>query len=285
MSVKVRGQAAAAPAGFDPEAEQEVDWSCYARLLATRWWLPAAGLVLGAIIGYAASSAGTQLYAANATVYLGQPYSSSGNIQIQNLQTNPSTVTAIVHSQAVDGAVAAQCKTKTSAISGGISTQSVPGNLSKNGQNPIVTIAVQAKRAKVAACAANGLAHEVVDKTSLYPVRKINNFLAEIEADTKSIRLITTRLASRQISTTDKLIYQTELRSYQQDKLAATQLLLQAKRIEQPLVLKRAGAQRVTAQNRRNRVVVAALIGLLLGAIVALLWDRVAPLVAASREE
>jgi capsular polysaccharide biosynthesis protein len=285
MSVKVRGQAPAAPAGFDPEAEQEVDFALYARLLATRWWLPAAGLVLGAIIGYAVSPAGTQLYAANATVYLGQPYSSSGNIQIQNLQTNPSTVTAIVHSQAVDGAVAAQCKTKTSAISGGISTQSVPGNLSKSGQNPIVTIAVQAKKAKVAACAANGLAHKIVDRTSLYPVRKINNFLAEIEADNKSIQSINTRLASRQISTTDKLIYQTELRSYQQDKLAATQLLLQAKRIEQPLVLKRAGAQRVTAQNRRNRVVVAALIGLVLGAIVALLWDRVAPWVAAYREE
>jgi capsular polysaccharide biosynthesis protein len=285
MSVKVRGQAPAAPAGFDPEAEQEVDFSRYARLLATRWWLPAAGLVLGAIIGYAISPAGTQLYAANATVYLGQPYSSSGNIQIQNLQTNPSTVTAIVHSQAVDGAVAAQCKTKTSAISGGISTQSVPGNLSKNGQNPIVTIAVQAKKRRVAACAAIGLAHQVVDKTSLYPVRKINNFLAEIDADNTSIQSINNRLATGRLSTTDQLIYQTELRSYQQDKLAATELLLQARRIEQPLVLKHAGAQRVTAQSRRNRVLVAGLIGLVLGAIVAVLWDRAAPWVDASREE
>ena len=34
--------------GFDPEAEQEVDFAKYVRLLAVRWWLLAAGLVVGA---------------------------------------------------------------------------------------------------------------------------------------------------------------------------------------------------------------------------------------------
>jgi capsular polysaccharide biosynthesis protein len=285
MSVKERGHAPAAPAGFDPEAEQEVDFSRYAKLLATRWWLPAAGLVLGAIIGYAVSSSGSQVYSANATVYLGQPYSASGNIQLQDLQTNPSTVTAIVHSQAVDGSVAALCKAKVSAISGGISTQSVPGHLSNNGQNPMVTISVQAPKAKLAACAASGLAHKVVDKTSLYAVRKINNLLSQIAADDASIQAINTRLARKQLSTTDTLIFETQLRAYQQDKLAATELLQQAKQVEQPRVLIRAAGQRVTAQSRRNRILVAALIGLVLGALVALLWDSIAPGIAVLREE
>jgi capsular polysaccharide biosynthesis protein len=282
MSHQERGQA---PAGFDPEAEQEVDFSRYARLLATRWWLPAAGLVAGAVIGYAVSVGGTQLYAASATVYLGQPYSASGNIQLQNLQTNPSTVTAIVHSQSVDGAVAAQCKVKSSAFRGGISTQSVPGNLSKNGQNPIVKISVQAKKAKVAACAANGLARKVISRTSLYAVRKINNFLAEIAYDTKSINSIQAAISSSNVSTTDKLIFLTQLRADQQDKLAATQLLLQAKQVEEPQVLSGAASTRVTARSRRNTVAVAALIGLVLGALAALLWDGVAARLTASDEE
>ena len=285
MSVKERGQAPGPPPDFDPEAEQEVDFSRYARLLATRWWLPAAGLVIGAIIGYAVSLGGSQVYSATSSVYLGQPYSASGNIQLQNLQTNPSTVTAIVHAASVNDAVAAKCGVKPSAFRNGISTQSVPGNLSKNGQNPIVKITVQAKKAKVAACAANGLAHKVVAKTSLYAVRKINNFLSQIAADNKSIAAITAGLASSQVSTTDKLIFQTQLRTYQQDKLAATQLLLQAKQVEEPQVLTTAAAQRVTARSRRNTVVVAALIGLVLGALVALLWDRVAPKIAGSDEE
>ena len=43
---------------FDPEAEQEVDFGRYLRLLAVRWWLIAAGLILGAIGGqYSSPSA------------------------------------------------------------------------------------------------------------------------------------------------------------------------------------------------------------------------------------
>ena len=36
--------------GFDPEAEQEVDFAKYVRLLGARWWLLVAGLVVGAVI-------------------------------------------------------------------------------------------------------------------------------------------------------------------------------------------------------------------------------------------
>jgi hypothetical protein len=38
-----------------------------------------------------------------------------------------------------------------------------------------------------------------------------------------------------------------------------------------------AAAQKVTARSRRNTVVIAALIGLILGALAALLWDTVVP--------
>ena len=84
---------------FDPEAEQEIDFGRYVRLIATRWWLVAAGLILGAVIGYAVSLGGSQRYQATATLYLGQPYSASGNVQLQAAQTNPSTVRAIAHAR------------------------------------------------------------------------------------------------------------------------------------------------------------------------------------------
>ena len=60
-------------------------------IVAARWWLVIAGLILGAVIGYAVSLGGGQLYQATATLYLGQPYSASGNVQLQAAQTNPST--------------------------------------------------------------------------------------------------------------------------------------------------------------------------------------------------
>lgn len=262
---------------LDPEAEQEVDFARYGRLLAVRWWLLAAGLVVGAVIGYGVSLGGTQVYKASATVYLGQPYSASGNISLQTLQTNPATVSAVVHSELVIRTVAKSCDAKPGDVRGGISTQSVPGNLVRNGQNPVMKITVQAKKAKAASCAADGLARKVIEKISAFAERKIGNFRSQIVYDTQSIKAVQAAISGGQVSTTDKLILQTQLRSYQQDKLAATQLLLQATQVEAPQLLTGAASQRVTARSRRNTVVVAALIGLVIGALVALLWDRVAP--------
>src|SRR3954466_3247746 len=124
----------------DPEAEQEIDFGRYLRLIAVRWWLVAAGLILRAVIGYAGSLGGSQRYQATATLYLGQPYSASGNVQLQAAQTNPSTVRVIAHARIIIDGAATQCKTKPGAISGGISTQTVSGNISKNGQTPLVSL-------------------------------------------------------------------------------------------------------------------------------------------------
>src|SRR6476619_4901566 len=98
---------------FDPEAEQEVDFGRYTPLLAARWWVPVAGLVVGAGIGYLiALGSGNQVYKATATLYLGQPYTASGNVQLQAAQTNPSTVRQIAHGEQIVQRAARACKTK-----------------------------------------------------------------------------------------------------------------------------------------------------------------------------
>jgi capsular polysaccharide biosynthesis protein len=266
--------------GFDPEAEQEVDFAKYVRLLGARWWLLVAGLVVGAVIGYLISLGGTQVYQGTATLYLGQPTSASGNTQLQTLQTNPSSVGTIVHTQQVDLAVADKCKANVKAFRKGISTKAVTGYLSKNGQSPLVQLSVQAKKAKIAQCAANNLAKIVVSKLGTYAAGKIANFEAEIAADESDIKSFQTAISNPGISSTDKLILQTTLRSDQQDKIAATVELLQAKQVELPRTVVGAAAQKITARSRRNTVVIAALIGLILGALAALLWDTVAARVA-----
>jgi capsular polysaccharide biosynthesis protein len=265
-----------APVAFDPEAEQEVDFGRYARLIAARWWLVAAGLVIGAVIGYSVSLGGSQTFKATATVYLGQPYSASGNVQLQAAQTNPSTVRQIAHAEIIVQKVAKQCKAKPGDIRGGISTQTVAGNISKNGQTPLVSISVQAKKRRLASCAANAIVKEVVLKTSAFANQKIANFSAQIASDERNIAQINQALESGSLSATDKLVVQIRLAQAQSDKLQTAQLLLQAKQVEKPSVLTGAAAQKVTARSRRNTVVVAALIGLIIGAIAALMWDGVA---------
>src|ERR1700716_1443940 len=157
-----RGQQSARIA---PRAEEEDDLRRYWRLIAARWWLVAAAVVAGAIIGYAVSLGSSQTYDATATIYLGPPYTASGNVPLQSAQTNPSTVRAVIHADSVIRAVAAACNTKPGAFSSGISTQALAGNIVKNGQTAIVSVSVQARKRRVAACAANGLAKAVVAKT------------------------------------------------------------------------------------------------------------------------
>ena len=263
--------------GFDPEAEQEVDFAKYVRLLAVRWWLLAAGLVVGAVIGYLISLGGSQVYSATATLYLGQPYSASGTVALQGANTNPSAVNTVVHDQQVQLAVAAHCRANVKEFRKGISTQTVTGALTKNGQTPLVQLTVQAKKARVAQCAANGLANAAKTRLGTYAVKKIVNLKKQIAFDNQDINQIEAAIAGSTLSTTDKLILETTLRTDQQDKIAATQLLLQAQQVERPRVLVGAAAKRITARSRRNTVVIAALIGLILGAVVALLWDSVMP--------
>lgn len=267
----------------DPEAEQEIDFSLYWRLLAARWWVPVGALVLGAIIGYAAALGGAQHYSASANLYLGQPYTASGNVALQALQTNPSTAGTIAHSLAVDQRVAAICKAKVGQFRSGISTKPVSGNLAKNGQNPLVSLTVLSSKKKVAACAANQLAKAVIVRISAYATEKITSFRAQLGQQQKEITALETAISDPNVSTTDKLLLQVQLNSAQSDLSTTTQLLHQATAVEEPSVLTPASAARVTARSRRNSVVVGGLIGLVLGGLAALLWDRIAAVVGRRR--
>jgi capsular polysaccharide biosynthesis protein len=266
--------------GFDPEAEQEVDFAKYVRLLGIRWWLLAAGLVAGAVIGYLVSLGGSQVYSATATVYLGQPYTPTGGATVQNPQTNPSAVGAIINSQSVDNTVANRCRTKARAFEHGISTQAIASGASvKTGTqvNPLVKISVQAKKGKVAACAANGLGAEVVKRLGTYAAKKITNLKAHIAFDNEDIKTIQAAIANPSISDTNKLLLQTNLRGDQLDLTTNAGLLQLATDVESPKVFTPAASHKITARSRRNTVVIAALIGLILGALAALLWDSVVP--------
>jgi hypothetical protein len=266
------------PEDFDWEGEREVDFRRYWDALVARWWLPLFGLVLGAIIGYAVSLGGAQVYKATATVYLGQPYTASGNVQLQSAQTNPSTVRTIVHSRSIVGPTASRCKTTIGALRNGTSTQSVSGNIAKNGQTPLVSVSVQADAPKKASCSVNALARAVVANPTVagFANRKIALFRSEITNDEQTIATINKALASGTISSTDQLVAQLQLRSAEQDLNTAAQLLAQARQVEAPRVVAFGTAQKVTARGRRNSVVVAAIVGLIAGIVAALVWEAVA---------
>lgn len=265
------------PQDLDWDAEREVDFRRYWDALVARWWLPLLGVVVGAIIGYAVSLGGGQVYTAQATIYLGQPYTASGNVQLQSAGTNPSTVRAIVHSRSITAPIARACKMRPGALESGTSIQAIAGNISKNGQTPEVALTVQANGPRKASCGVNALARAVVTNPSIagFANRKIALLQSEITTDERTINTINKVIASGSVSSTDQLVVQLQLRNAQQDLNSAAQLLAQARQVEAPKVIAFGTAQKVTARSRRNSVVVGAIVGLILGIVAALLWEAV----------
>ena len=269
----------------DLDAEQELDLGRLWAPLIARWWLPAAGLLVGAVLGYLVSLGGGATWRAQAVVFLGQPLSPSGNAQIQSLATNPSTVRQIVHAESTIRKVSADTGVKPGVLRAGISTQTVAGAVAKQGQTPLVAISVKGSPPRKIAAAANELAKIVVSGVSGYVSTKISGLQNQIASDQSEIDSIDARLKAYdavlpKASQTDKLIILTQAGLaeqrrgiVEQDLTQSRDLLSLAKNVEASRVVTHAAAQKVSARSRRNALVVGAFIGLILGLLAALLWD------------
>jgi hypothetical protein len=236
--------------------------------------------VLGAVVGFVVVVGQGQTYQATATIYLGLPYGSGGEVQLQSSQTNPSTIDQIVHSLTIDGRVARACRTPIGSFSHGISTQLVSGTSAKNRQNAFVTLSVLARKAKVDQCAANGLAREVVSLLAPYAKGKIAAYHAQISDDDQTIKLVAAAMKSKRSSRVDSIVLMTRLAAAQTDKIRIAGLLAQTILVEKPLQTGHARAIRVTARTSKSSALVAGLIGLIVAVLGVLFLDARARRVA-----
>ena len=261
----------------DLDAEQEVDLGRYWSAIVARWWLPVAGLLIGAFVGYLISLGGKDVWKASATVYLGASYSAISSVFLQGPQANPSTVGTIARAESSIERAAARAGMRASDLRGHVSTQSISTGVGstvvRTTGNPLVRITVQAATRRRAAAAANALAAIVVDRLAPYADRKIKNLEEQIDADQEQIDAIRRGIASA--DPVGRAVLGVQLGEVLDDQLQAKQLLIQAQEIERPQVLTPASAVKTTARSRRNSVVVAAFLGLVLGIIAALVWEPV----------
>jgi uncharacterized protein involved in exopolysaccharide biosynthesis len=273
----------------DLDAEREVDLRRHWNALTLRWWLPAAGLVGGIVIGLLISLGGAQVYTAKATVYVGQPLSSSG-VQVQSQATNPTTVHQIVTAESTIATVARKVGLKRNQLRGHVSTQAVSGAITRLGQNPLYSIKVTGRLPGKVAAAANALAQTVINSPALghYSQITITNLQGLVKSEKEALASIDSNTKTLQaalqsgggLTTAERLILLGQLNGLLQQRLSVVdqlstnqQLLALAQDVEAPKVMTHAVAVKTTARSRRNTVIVAALIGLLLGVFAALLWE------------
>ena len=282
--------------GVDPNAEREVDLrSGWARITA-RWWLPVGGLFLGAILGVLVSIGSGDVFKAEALIYLGQPFTPGGGGQIQNLQTNPKTVSEIIRSEAATRAAAAAAGMSPAGLRGNVTSTPVvqAGQVARN-FTPLVQIAVRAPTRVKAEKAADSYANTVTTEVVPYVDRKIlllKRQIANNESQLKDIGArIDSALAQQQaanadptLSLAEKLLVSTNSNatvnaaesrrgSTVADLNGARQLLALAENVELSRVVQPAVAVRASATSRRNAAAIGGLAGLVLGAIAALIAD------------
>lgn len=279
----------------DPDAEREIDLRSAWSRLAARWWLPVGGLVVGAILGVLVSVGSAQVYKAEALLYLGQPFTPGGGGQIQSLATNPKTVSETIRSEAALERAARMAGMRPGQLRGNVTTSTITTAGQPRNLSPLVTIEVHAPTRAKAEKAANSLAQSVMDQVSPYVVQKIAQLKTQIEGDESQIEDIGRRisaaeqqqnlaLADNSLSLAEKLLISTNSNAtinnaeqrrgtVLQDLNLAKQLLSLAENVEQSRVVQAAVARKASATSRRNAAAVGGLIGLLVGALAAVLAD------------
>ena len=284
-----------APGTPDPNGEREVDLrSAWTRITA-RWWLPIAGLVIGAILGVIVSVGGGEVFRATTLLYLGQPFTTSGGGQIQSIATNPRTVNRIINSEAALRRAARVSGLSVGQLRGNVSSAAIVTTGQGKNVSPLVEITVKAPTSSQASLASNSLANSVVGVVSVYVDQKIKLLNEQIVASKAELKAIDARvsaavkqqeaiLADKSLSSIEKLtavsisnntISFSEQRrgTVQQELYQNQQLLSLAENVEVSKIVQPGVAAKTTATSRRNAAAIGGLIGLLLGALAAAIAD------------
>jgi Chain length determinant protein len=279
--------------------EQEVDLVSGWERLKLRWWLPVAGLLLGAVLGIALALAGGNVWRAETIVYLGQPFAPLGGGQIQSLATNPRTVSEIVRSETVLEDVSQDTGIRVSELRSSISTKElVATGAPRAGVTPLIEIGVKGDDGpRKIEDAADGLAQRVVDDVSGYVQQKVEELEEQVAVSESQLQAVEGRIqaAQRQQTTiigdeslplAERLLLSANLnatittadarRTALQERLFdSRQLLILAEQVEKSRVVEAAAAVKTTARSSRTSLFVGALIGLLVGVVAALVAEPV----------
>jgi uncharacterized protein involved in exopolysaccharide biosynthesis len=270
----------------DELAEREVDLARWRTALVALWWIPIAGVVLGAIVGVLFSFRGGTSYKASALISLGQPTSPGGAL-VNGFGTNPRAVSQIVTSASAQAEAAARADLRPAALRGHVSVAQVgaaPAGATRT--NPLISLTVNGKRPVNTAGAANALARIVVrETTAKYVGVKIRTFNATLSQVNTQITKVNDLLAviteaakaARNLDPLQQLVVvsqednaETRLGNLIAQQEALQQQLAFATQVESARIVVKARAVKASAHSRRSSLLVGALIGLLLGAAVAI---------------
>jgi len=278
--------------GLEPDDEREVDLRSAWQRIVARWWLPIGGLVVGGVAGALLALGGGNVWQAETLLALGQPFSPNGGAPVQAFLTNPRAVSEIVRSESALKEAAADADLRVGQLRGRVSTATVgaSGPGARTTGAPLVTIQVEGEAPRRVERAADSLARIVIARTSAaYVDTKIETFEAQLDSIQDQLNTLAPRITAAEqavdqagLAPLDKLVVVGQLDNAQQrrgqlleQQTTVQQQLALAENVERAQVINPAAATQVTARSARNSALVGGLVGLLLGAVAALLAEPV----------
>jgi capsular polysaccharide biosynthesis protein len=287
------------PRRTDDLDEREVDLARWRRAVTALWWIPVAGLVLGAIVGVLFSFRGGTNYKATAQISLGQPTSPGGAL-VNGFGTNPRAVSEIVSSADAQAQAAARADMRPAALRGHVSVAQVGAATGAGAarSTPIIALTVNGTRPATTSAAANALADIVIKKTTAaYVGVKIRTFRTTLDSVNTQLKSVNARLAiltaatkaAKNLAPLEQLVIvsQEDNAEARLGNLIAQQETLQqqlafATQVESAKIITAARSVKASAHSRNSSLLVGALIGLILGAIAAIVADGRTRLTASS---
>lgn len=278
----------------DLGAEREIDLRSWWAAFRSRWWIALVGLAVGVFIGALYSLSGGSSYTATALIAPGTAFNPSGSTPVLTYLTSEAALSKLANETATVDEAAAIAKINPSQLRGHISVSAVnlstgTSSSSTSTRNAVlVELTVHNKKGKRAEDAANALAQVIKAKTTSNYVRQsitayqtvLGNFAKRVATLNTRIQALNAALSSPQgkaLSPLDQLVLASQLDTAeatlgatQNSETTTRQQLTLAQSVELTQIIQQAKASKTTARSRRNSVLFGALIGLLAGAIVAI---------------
>jgi uncharacterized protein involved in exopolysaccharide biosynthesis len=278
----------------DLGAERDIDLRSWWRAFKSRWWIAGIGLVAGIVVGALYSLSGGSSFTASALIAPGTAFNPSGSTPVLTYLTSEAALNKLANEEATIVQAAAIAKMNPANLRGHITVNAVnlnaPGTTSTTSSRNavLVELTVRNNKAKHAEDGANALAQVIKEKTtSRYVQQSVNAYQTLLSNFKKRQTTLTQKIAvlngilnssaGKSLAPLDQLVLAQELDTAE-GTLGATinsitstqQQLTLAQQIETTQIIQEAKAVKTTARSRRNSVLFGGLIGLLIGAVVAI---------------
>jgi capsular polysaccharide biosynthesis protein len=272
--------------------DREITIRDYLKVAWSGRWLILATTVIGIIVGVVVSIAHNAAYSATARVGLGQPTSVQG-VPLQSPFTSSQTVASAIDVTGLADQTALVLGIPQSEVRGHVHVSTPIGVSPTIVAPPVVIIAASNAHANTAISIANGFANQLVQSTGTQVVQVERTLTSQAAQALVQQHQLSARIAALQSGGSSNpgdavaLATDTQLLGTAQTNAANAQLALaQVRATEAPQMLAQAysATSSNTAPKRLQSIVLAGLIGFLLGLIATFIW-RGSPAARAAEPE